>query len=197
MNKPAPRLHAAILAAGEARRFGSPKQLAELDGQSLLARAVATAKTVAGQRFFVVTGAHQPLLLDSLTATGAAFVLNPQWPDGPGSSIAAAARALPDDCEGLLIWHADQPLLDAAQLAEIIARWRGDPQRCVCAAFNQTIGAPALFPRRLFETLRQLPAAQGAKALLRQEAGALQVIDMATAAVDIDRPEDLARLNQP
>ena len=34
-----------LLAAGESKRFGAPKQLAEIDGQTLLQRAAETALT--------------------------------------------------------------------------------------------------------------------------------------------------------
>ena len=55
-----------ILAAGSASRFGGCKQLADWQGQPLLATSIATARTLEPAQIFVVGGAFYPQLLQAL-----------------------------------------------------------------------------------------------------------------------------------
>lgn len=189
---PTSALHAVILAAGEASRFGSPKQLAQLGGISLLTRAISTARALCGQSVTVVIGAHQHEMLPELTTVGAPFVVNDQWRQGPGSSIAAGMGAIPEHCEGALLWHADQPLVKAKHLSELVQPWLNHPTRLFCASYSETIGVPVLVPKRLFEMFRALPANMGAKKILQEDTHCVPIA-MPTAALDIDTPEDLAQ----
>ena len=78
-----------LLAAGEGSRFGQPKALVELDGQTLAERGVNTLSAGGADPIFVVTGAA-PVELDGIHT-----VYNPQWRTGMGSSLRAALRPFP------------------------------------------------------------------------------------------------------
>lgn len=184
-------LFAVILAAGEARRFGTPKQIARLGGDSLLARADARASAVCGPRKLAVVGAHIGPVQVELTGIGLAFVISADWRAGPGAGIAAGVRALAADCAGTLIWHADQALLEDADLVSLRDAWAENPARVVAARYGDSIGAPVIFPRRLFPALRALDPAGGAKHIIAAEADRVE-IPMPSAAIDIDTREDLA-----
>ena len=79
-----------LLAAGEGSRFGRPKALVELDGQTLAARGVNVLRTGGADPILVVIGAAQ------VNLDGIHTVYNEQWRTGMGSSLRAALRALTD-----------------------------------------------------------------------------------------------------
>ena len=83
-----------LLAAGEGSRFGQPKALVELNGQTLAERGVGLLRAGGAEPILVVTGAV-PLELDR-TLT----VDNPQWRTGMGSSLRAALQALTEAGRG-------------------------------------------------------------------------------------------------
>ena len=91
-NAPESALHAVVLAAGKASRFGSPKQLAHYAGRPLLQAAVTNAVAVAGSAVSVVLGAHAAEIAPLLRNTPVSVLVNRAWEEGIGSSLRTAAR---------------------------------------------------------------------------------------------------------
>ncbi|HJQ38847.1 MAG TPA: nucleotidyltransferase family protein [Thermoanaerobaculia bacterium] len=168
----------AVLAAGGSRRYGSPKQLAVIDGETLLHRAARVAAEWAGRagdrRAFVVLGAH-------IADVNLEVVLNPNWDEGLSTSIHAAVHAA-GDADALLLMLCDQPGITADDL-ERITNVRAP---IVAAAYENTIGVPALFHRSQFGALLALRGDRGAKPLLENAA----TVPIPAAAWDVDvKPE--------
>ena len=82
------RVAGVLLAAGEGSRFGQPKALVELHGQTLAERGVSLLRSGGADPILVVVGAA-PVELD-----GTHTVYNSQWRTGMGSSLRAALQAL-------------------------------------------------------------------------------------------------------
>ncbi len=179
-----------ILAAGGSSRLGAPKQLVQIDGSSLLARA---ARALTGSQCTdraVVLGAHRAALSAEIAGTGLDVIANDDWSSGMASSVRAAVRwasALP--CNGLLLMVCDQPHLTAAHLDALIARFNTE-RRTIGSAYAGTIGVPAIFERARFPELAALEGDRGARALLRDAAS----IDWPDGAIDVDTAADLARI---
>jgi molybdenum cofactor cytidylyltransferase len=189
-----PALHALVLAAGESRRFGSPKQLVRLQGRPLLHLAVSRATEVAGQAVTVVLGAHAAQLAPLLRHSTATVVVNRDWTEGIASSIRAGLAHVPASCDGVLLMLADQAAVTAEDLRRLIGAWRRQSTCIAAAQYEMTTGVPAVFPRADFPTLMALRGDQGARALLRHPHDRIIRVPMAAAAIDIDTPEDLLHL---
>jgi molybdenum cofactor cytidylyltransferase len=193
MSTPGTELHALVLAAGASRRFGAIKQLARINHEPMLLHAVRCA-AAAADRTWVILGAHADELAAELERAPVTVCLNANWPDGLSSSIRAGLEYLPDSCGGALLTLADQALVTAEDYGRLAHIWRGAPQSIVAARYGAGLGAPAIFPRRLFGDLLRLAGDAGARALLREHAGEVLEVPMPSAAVDIDTPADLAAL---
>jgi len=187
-------LHALVLAAGASTRFGSLKQLVRLQGRPLLHLAVSLAVEVAGQAVTVVLGAHASELSPLLRHTPASIVVNRDWREGIGSSIRAGVARLPPSCDGVLLLLVDQAALTAEDLRRLVSVWRRQPHCVVAAQYESVTGVPAIFPRADFASLGELRGDQGARTLLRRRSASIVRVPLASAAVDIDTPEDLLRL---
>ncbi len=192
-----PGLHVIVLAAGAATRFGSPKQLAQVNGRPLLHLAVARAVEIAGQSVTVVLGANAADLAPLLRHTGASMVINRDWSEGMGSSVRAGVAGIPAAADGALLMLADQPAVTADDLRRLVNTWRGQPNHIVAAQYAGTAGVPAIFPREDFAALSALRGDAGARALLRRGGDRLVRVPLPSAAIDIDTPEDLLKLQKP
>ncbi len=184
-------LHVVVLAAGEAARFGSPKQLARIDGQPMLMQVLNRAVEVAGSSVSVVIGAHAADIAPLVQRSSAAMIVNRQWNEGIGSSIRAAVERLPSGCDGALLLLADQinvSTLDMRHLADV---WRRQTHCIVAAQYSGTTGVPAIFPRADFRALGELRGDRGAQAIIRRNPERLVSVPVPNAALDIDKPEDL------
>jgi molybdenum cofactor cytidylyltransferase len=187
-------LHALVLAAGASRRFGSPKQLVRVGGQSLLQRAVAHASEQLGAGVTVILGAHAAEIAETLPTGSAGTLINRNWQEGIGSSIRAGVQRLPGACDGVLLLLADQPLVGGEVLRRLITAWRRQPRQIIASHYGSVTGVPAIFPRWCFGDLAALRGDQGAKIVIRRYADHVVRLAHPEAAVDIDYPEDLLDL---
>ena len=179
-----------ILAAGAARRFGRPKQLAEYARQPLVCRAVETVR-VASLRPVVVLGAHRDEVEHALDGD-CRRVVAADWDEGMGASIRCGVRSLRDDVERFAILACDQPLVMADDLRRLVEAGRGCD--VAAAAYDGVVGVPACFDARLRERLEQLVGDRGAGPMLRSSELEVCEVSMPGAAADVDTPSDLAGL---
>jgi CTP:molybdopterin cytidylyltransferase MocA len=189
-----PRPWVVLLAAGASRRFGRPKQLARIGGESLLRRMARVALASDPEGCVVVLGARAERLRRELDGLPVCIVVNHGWRRGLSGSVAAGVGALPAAARAALVLLADQAAIAPAELEHLVATWRRDPGHVVATRLAGRLGPPALFPRALFPSLGRLRGDRGARELLHAHRRRAVVVDLAGAATDIDRPSDLAAL---
>ncbi len=190
------RLCIVLLAAGNSSRFGSPKLLSPLGDSTLIAHA-ARAALQTGAPLIVVTGAYADKITAALEGINARLIHNSDWEEGMGTSIATAFRHLPNDADtfdAAIVCPADMPLVGAAQFQRLIDAHRQSPQRIIVSDLGEAQGPPCLFPRHYFEELAKLRGPQGARTLLKEHKAEITSIAMPEAAMDIDTPDDYAKL---
>jgi len=186
-------LYAVVLAAGEASRFGSTKQLADFAGEPLAARAIRTAEIVCGSRSLLVTGNDWYKVSAACEPLQGFMILNPRFADGLASSLAQGVRSVCDVADGMLLMLADQPLITTEHLKSLVKAWHSNPDSICASAYADTVGPPVIFPRRCFSDLMELRGDRGAKAVIDGNRDKVVTIQFEDAAVDIDRPDDLPK----
>ena len=186
-----------VLAAGASTRFGSPKQLAPVQGVPLLQLVLSRATAVAGHAVTVVLGAHAAEIAPALGRLPVSLVVNREWSEGMAASIRAGVLSLPGSCAAALLLLADQAAVTGADLQRLADAWRRSPRAIVAAQYSGGHGVPAVFPRAEFPALLRLRGELGADALLRSPAVELIGVSMPSAATDIDRPGDLPKPTEP
>jgi molybdenum cofactor cytidylyltransferase len=183
---------AVILAAGKASRFGSPKQLLEVDGETLLDRACRTALAVGCDPVVRILGAHADLILERRCPEGVETLIHADWEKGMGTSLAAGVShllALCPDLEAVFVLLTDQPSV-TVELLETLKSGLQQASVVWCGYENVT-GPPALFDRQHFQELLALDGDRGAKAVAARHQAA--VIPFPEAVWDIDSPETWER----
>ena len=184
---------AIVLAAGTASRFGRTKQLEILEGKTLVGRAMSVARTVCGIRSVLVVGHDSGPVVSAAGRLGY-VVVNDNYEDGIGGSIATAVRAIAHVADAILLTLADQPLVTAAHLESLIDAWSGDENEIIATSFADVLGPPVLFPPGAFDTLSKITGDVGARSLLGDETFNVKTIAFANAAIDVDTPDDLTRM---
>ena len=179
---------AVILAAGESRRFGGAKQLALLEGRTLLEHVLLRAAEAG---------------LDPIVAVVPVWLTRPRdWTDGrlrwvrnphPGRGMSHSLRlgfaALPDEAAAAVILLGDQPTLPARRIVAVVAA-RGD--RPIVAAHAEGRAAPpVLVERSHFGLLGEAEGDAGLRDVLVAHPEWVTMVEVDRHVPDIDTPADL------
>ena len=180
-----------VLAAGTASRFGSTKQLAELDGTPLVLHAVAALRGRTGE-IVVVTG-HDADAVEAVLPGDVRPVRNERFRDGMATSLAAALHALADDSEGAVVLQADQPGVTGADVDALIGSFRATRARIVRLRYADGPG-PALLSREIYADAGHLHGDTGARILIASHPGWVEEVPRDRAAPpDVNVEADLER----
>jgi CTP:molybdopterin cytidylyltransferase MocA len=187
------RIVGLILAAGEGRRFGGPKQLAELWGRPLVSHAVRAALAVpAFDRVVVVVGSYADQVGAVARAEGADVVHSEDWAQGNVASLRAGLDAVADS-EAVIVTLGDQPLVTADAIGHFAAL-APTVRLAARATYGGCPGHPVVLRRALYGEVRRARTQQGLRNLLN----AVGVVGVAADAWarpdDVDTVTDLQRL---
>lgn len=179
---------ALILAAGGATRFGGPKQLLEVDGETLVDRACRTALAAGCEPVLRVLGARAEEILTCPELPDVFTLVHENWQAGMGGSLAAGACRLLElepECEAIFILLADQPLVSPELLGKMLELLESRASMVLCD-YGESSGPPALFKWPHFPELMELTGDRGAKALAAKHPGAVAWFPFPGGACDID-----------
>jgi len=187
-----------LLAAGQGSRFGRPKALVELDGQTLAERGIGMLRAGGADPVLIVIGAAQ---VDLAPEYQVRTVGNDDWRTGMGSSLRAALHALADpdvgpDVGAAVVALADQPLVGAEAVSRLIAAHRAGASVAV-AAYDGRPRNPVLLAREHWpEVMSMATGDQGARAFLRARPDLVTLVECGDTGRpdDIDTPADLEHI---
>jgi molybdenum cofactor cytidylyltransferase len=179
-----------VLAAGGASRFGSPKQLAELDGVPLLQHAIDAMLAVpALDRVVVVLGAVAEEVAAAVKFASAEPVVCRSWETGMAASLACGVAELPE-ADWVVVTLGDMPGV-TPEAIEAVMDACGPDVDAVRADYGGRGGHPVALSRALLDRVPSLQGDVGARDLL---AGArvrtVEALHLARPD-DVDTPEEL------
>ena len=180
-----------VLAAGTGSRFGSTKQLVEVDGKPLVRHAIDALEGADVGELIVVLG-HDAKAVRTAIPDGVMVVENPNYRDGQATSLAAAMHAVNDSSEAAVILLADQPGITANDVAELVRGFRQTRAQIVRLVFSDGPG-PALLSREIYGEAGHLHGDAGARVLMASHPEWVHEVHVdRPAPPDIDTPDDLA-----
>ena len=187
-------ISAIVLAAGESRRMGRPKQLLEWQGKTLLRHVLENLIRSNADEIILVLGHEAEAIRKGLTERQIKIVINPDYKQGMASSLRQGLLAMDPTSEAFLVLLADQPGIGPEIMNQMIRAFqRADPRRgIVRPVYRGLRGHPVLIDVRYLQEALQLKGDVGARQILvNHPEDILEIeVDQDEILKDIDTPEE-------
>jgi len=187
---------AIVLAAGGASRFGSAKQLAELDGVPLLEHAIRAVEAVpAIERIVVVLGARADEIRAGIDFGSAEVVVCEDWDTGQAASPRCGIAAVAADADAVLLTLGDMPRITPQVIARFadLAAEHGAQTRAR-GLYDGAPGHPVALGSAYFDAISALEGDVGAREVLKRIGAYPIEVGHLCPGVDVDTPEALDNL---
>jgi molybdenum cofactor cytidylyltransferase len=193
---------AVLLAAGAGVRLGGrPKALLELGGVPLIMRQLIALSGAGVDEVVVVLGHHADAVEAAVRQFPITLVRNPSPDDGQASSVRIGLQALSPRFDAVIVALADQPLIDAQDIVELIGAFkkRGEAAmvvpRVTSAGGAAEPGNPVIFDSALREQWLAGEADLACRKWREAHPERVRWLDTDNRRyhIDIDTPEDLDR----
>ncbi|AZQ63402.1 nucleotidyltransferase family protein [Flammeovirga pectinis] len=186
-----------IVAAGESKRLGRPKQLLKWKGETLLNHCIEKASAIDKSTTFLILGAYKKEIENSLKSKTIKVIDNQNWNEGLGSSIREGVYHIKQkEYTDLLIVLSDLPLLSVSYLKSLITAFYSSSKKIAVTSYGNMQGVPVLFNAQYFDALLQLKGDEGAKKILQKYKEDTLVLKSDVPYIDIDTEEAYSALLQ-
>ena len=184
---------AIILAAGESRRMGEPKQLLPFGDKTMLQCVIDAFDSPKIDQTLVVLGYKADDIAQRITAT---VVRNPNHARGMFTSVQAGLRALPKKAKLVLIAVGDQPRLKRATVEKLVETFERKKHKLLIPSIHGRQGHPLLLSARYVNEILVMDGTLTLKHFLANHPDdiARLVVDDEGVLVDIDTPADYRRV---
>ncbi len=194
---------AIILAAGESRRMGEPKQLLRICGEALARISARKALKVGFERVAMILGHRAWEVIESIKdLEGLELVINERYAEGMSTSLIAGVRFL-RGLRAYMVMLVDQPFVRIDTIRRIVEEYlrRSGSDReplMIIPRYMGRRGNPVLLSSALEKDILGLSGDVGARVLIDIYGDRVLYIDVDDpgVAIDLDSLEDLKKAEE-
>jgi molybdenum cofactor cytidylyltransferase len=187
---------AIVPAAGKSRRMGAKKQLLPWGATTVIGHIVdQLLLSGAVENVYVVVGRDAKRLVEDLARRPVHVVINPAEQAEMLSSVRCALRALPPECQAVVLAPGDQPAITAELVDQLVRAFRAAGKGILVPRHGGKRGHPIVFSASYRNEIMGHFDDAGLRGLLHAHADDVFELDVPTSDVlqDIDYPEDYVR----
>ena len=189
----APPVTGVVLAAGDSRRLGTPKQVLPYRDTTLLGATLGVARGAGFDQLIVTLGGAARAVRDAVCLQGADVVVLADSGTGCSTSLRAAIERVDRRAAGIVLMLGDQPCMDPATVRRLATE--GPVTDIMVCRYDDGIGHPFWLSRSVFGELQRLHGDKGVWKLV--ESGRHEVRELAVDGpipLDVDTWDDYRRL---
>ena len=183
-----PMIPVIILAAGESKRMGKPKQLMPLGRITILEQTVDNFLSSEVSEVVVVLGHRAEEMVNLIASRLVTVAVNPAYRKGMSTSIAAGLGLISDKAQGVMLALADQPFIDSQTINRLVEAFGAHSKGITIPIYQGRRGHPVIFDIKYKEELLRLKGDVGGREIVdRHPDDVLEVaVNCEGICVDID-----------
>jgi len=194
------RIGAVLLAAGEGRRMGGiAKPLIRLQGVPLITRHLIALSGAGVDEVVVVTGYARDAVEEQVRSFSVTLAHNEAHAEGQQGSVRVGLTALDGSFDAVIVMLADQPLIGASDLTELIGAFKKRPAgHVVVPVVRGQRGNPVVLDGVAHAQILASDANLGCRHLIERQPELVHVHETANTrfVTDLDTVEDVRELAQ-
>lgn len=179
-----------VLAAGSSTRMGRNKLLLDVDGETLVRRAVRLAGEAGLAPVILVTGRFRAAVEREVEDLDCTPTFNPDHEAGIQTSVACGVAAVPTDCGAAVVMLPDMPFVTGRMVRTLVERYAETDAPLVVSRYGEVKAPPILYGRGLFGEISRMRAGCGREVVRRHHDRAALVEWPADRLRDLDRPDE-------
>jgi len=185
-------ISALLLAAGESRRMGKPKQLMPFGQSTILAQAIDNLAGSAVDEIIVVLGYRAEEITKTIATKPVKIAINPNYREGMSTAITAGLNLVAGQSKAVMLALGDQPLVDSQTINRLIGQFYNHDKGIVIPTYQGKRGHPVIFAIKYKPELLELKGDIGAREIIKNHADdTLEVaVDSEGIISDIDTRSD-------
>jgi CTP:molybdopterin cytidylyltransferase MocA len=192
------RIGAVLLSAGEGRRMGGvAKALIRLQGVPLISRQLVALSGAGIDEVVVVTGHARQAVEEQVRSFVVTLAHNEAHADGQQSSVRVGLSALSGPFDAVIVMPADQPLIGANDLTELIGAFKKRPAgHVVVPVVNGQRGNPIVLDAQALAQILASDTNLGCRHLIERQPELVHAHETTNTrfVTDLDTVEDVQQL---
>lgn len=194
MDKP---IAAIILAAGGSKRFGSPKQLLEWRGETLINRVIKLAIKSCLEPIIVVLGSEYEMIKKNIIEkTRVNIVINDNWEVGQSTSLIEGVKGIEKKNTPFAVLLCDQPQVTFKNIKGLLDIYRENDTDIVITEIEGKLAPPVIFSPICISGINELEGDRGARPIIENYRYKTYKEKDTRLLMDIDTPEDFKLLKK-
>jgi len=177
---------AILLAAGESKRMGKPKQLMPLGKSTVLEQAIDNLLNSKVSKVIVVLGYRAEEMIKVVAIKPVKIAINRAYQQGMSTSIVTGLNQVGDEAQAVMLALADQPLIDSKTINRLIDEFFNHDKGIAIPAYQGRMGHPIIFSIKYKGELLKLKGDIGGRQIIKEHPDDVLEVAVTSKSINID-----------
>ena len=177
---------AILLAAGESKRMGKPKQLMPWGKTTIVEQAIDNLLNSKVSEVIVVLGYRAEEIIEKVATKSIKIAVNPTYHRGMSTSIITGLHLIDDRAKAIMLALADQPLIDSQIINRLIDEFCDHNKGIAIPTYQNKRGHPVIFAIKYKEELLGLQGDIGGRQIIKEHPDDILEVAVASPSINID-----------
>lgn len=183
------KIHALILAAGQGRRAGLAKLSRYIGEDTMLEHLAKVVSSSNLEKTIMVTGYEKSFAENIAKKYGFLICHNENYMEGMSTSLKAGVRALPEDCQAIVIILGDMPYIKASTINTLVSAFETGEKDIIIPRYKNKTGHPLIMSSTYKEQILNIQGDKGARDVIKNNLQNVKYIDINDEGILIDIDE--------